>query len=173
MPKVSVARDRIADGSLPSVCVVCGAEAAHRLFPGVSSPSLAWVLFSPLIGLLTFWGYILLGGGQSRERLAGLPFCDRHRSYWPRRAWFIIGGFVALIGLMVAAGVLTQLAAPGKRKEPHWLFGIAGCWMLVFLPTFLVVHLAAMRPTGGNRRSLVLSGASREFASAIEVEGGA
>jgi hypothetical protein len=170
MPKVSVPRNWIADGSLPPVCVVCGADARHHLFPGVSSPSLAWVLFSPLIGLLTFWGYILLGGGQRGEE-AGLPFCDRHRGYWPRRARFIVGGFVALVGLMVAAVALTPPAAPGK-EEPHWLFGVAGCWMLVFLPTFLIVHLTAMRPTGGNRKSLVLSGASREFGAAVTGERG-
>src|SRR5262245_51167722 len=101
MPKVSVPRELIADGSLPLVCVVCGAEARHRRFPGVSSPSLAWVFVSPLLGLLTFWGYILVSGGQPGGREAGFPFCDRHRGYWPRRAWFIVGGFVALVGLLV------------------------------------------------------------------------
>ena len=170
MAKVSVPRDRIADGSLPSVCVVCGSEATHRLFPGVGAPSLAWLLFSPLIGLMTFWGYILFAGGFSRG--GGLPFCDRHRGYWTRRAWFIVVGFAAVVGLMVAAAVLTPPAAPGRKDEPHWLFGVAGCWMLVFLPTFLVLHLAACRPTGGSRKSLVLSGASREFAAAVEGESG-
>ena len=170
MAKVTIPRDRIADGSLPSVCVVCGSEATHRLFPGVGAPSLAWLLFSPLIGLMTFWGYILFAGGSSRR--GGLPFCDRHRGYWTRRAWFIVVGFAAVVGLMVAAAVLTPPAAPGRKDEPHWLFGVAACWMLVFLPTFLVLHLAACRPTGGSRKALVLSGASREFAAAVEGESG-
>ncbi len=162
----SVPRDQIADGSLPSVCVVCGADAPHRRFPGVGAPSLAWVLFSPLIGLVTFWAYILFAGGSSG---GGLPFCDRHRGYWPRRAWFIVVGFAAVVGLMVVAASLTPPAAPGKKDEPHWLFGVAGCWMLVFLPAFLVLHLSATRPTGGNRKSLVLSGASRDFVAALDV----
>jgi hypothetical protein len=170
MPKVSVTRERIAVGSLPRVCVVCGADAPHFLFPGVSSPSLAWVLVSPLIGLVAFWAYILLGGGTRAGESAGLPFCDRHRRYWPRRAWFIVGGFLALVGLAVAAISLTPPAAAGRKQEPHWLFGVVACWILVFLPAFIIIHLAAMRPTGGNRKSLVLSGASRQFASAIEGE---
>lgn len=166
MAKVSVPREQIADGSLPSVCIVCGAEAPHRLFPNIGAPSLLWVLFSPLIGLITFWIYILLAAGGSANK-GGLPFCERHQRYWTRRAWFIVVGF-SIIGLVVAAAALTPTAAPGQKDDPHWLFGLGGCWALVFLPSFLVVHLTATRPTGGSRESLVLSGASREFASAIE-----
>jgi hypothetical protein len=126
------------------------------------------VLLSPLIGLVTFWGYILVAGGSSGG--GGLPFCDRHRGYWTRRAWFIIFGFAAVIGLMAIAAALTPPAAPGRKDEPHWLFGVGGVWMLVFLPTFLLLHLLATRPTSGNRESLVLSGASREFAAALNSE---
>jgi hypothetical protein len=165
MATVSVPRDQIADGSLPSVCIVCGADAPHRLFPGIGAPSLAWVLFSPLIGLITFWAYILFARSSSG---GGLPFCDRHRGYWTRRARFIVVGFAAIVGLMVGGALLTPPAAPGQKEEPHWLFGVGGCWLLLFLPTFLVVHLAATRPTGGNRKSLALSGVSREFKVAVE-----
>ena len=165
MATVAVPRDQIADGSLPSICIVCGANAPHRLFPAVGAPSLAWVLFSPLIGLITFWACILFARSS---RGGGLPFCDRHRKYWTRRAWFIVVSVAAIVGLMVVGALLTPHAAPGQKEEPHWLFGIAACWMLVFLPTFLVVHLGATRPTGGNRKSLVLSGASRDFKVAVE-----
>ena len=168
MPRVSVPREQIADGSLPSVCVVCGAEAPARLYPGVGAPSLAWVLFSPLVGLLTFWGYILVGRRHSHQGSAGLPFCDRHRGYWPLRAWFISIGFIFLVGVMVLAATLTPAAAPGQKENAHWLFAVGGCWLLVFLPAFIILHLAAMRPIGGNRQSLVLAGASRAFAAAIE-----
>src|ERR1700722_15041096 len=85
MATVSIPRDQVVDGSLLSVCVVCGADAPHRRFSGVGAPSLAWILFSPLMGLVTLWAYILFAGGATG---GGLPFCDRHRGYWPRRAWF-------------------------------------------------------------------------------------
>src|SRR5262249_38049322 len=119
------------------------------------------------LGLLTFWGYILVSGGQPGGREAGFPFCDRHRGYWPRPAWFIVGGFGALVGLLVAAGVLTQPPPPGQPGGAPWVCGGAGGWMRVFLPAFLVVPLTAMRPTGRGRDSVVLSGASREFAAAV------
>jgi hypothetical protein len=132
---------------------------------------LAWVFVAPLIGLLAFWLYTLIGN-RPKEKPAGLPFCDRHRGYWPRRAWFVLIGFMVLVAIFVAAGVLTTPAVPGKKEEQHWLFGVAGFGVLVYLLTFLGVHLGAMRPTGGDDKSLVLSGASEEFASALEGEGG-
>jgi hypothetical protein len=168
MPTVSVPRDRIADGTLPPVCVVCGGDAPHLLYPRIGAPSLAWVLFSPLVGLLTFWAYVLLSGGGAGEGQAGLPFCDRHRRYWPRRAWFIVGGFAAVVATFVVAALLPTRAGLNGKEEPHWFFGVAGCWMLVYLPAFLAAHLTATRPTGGGRKALVLSGASRQFATALE-----
>ena len=86
MPSASVPRNRIADGSLPSICIVCGAKAVERRFPGISSPSLAWVLVSPLIGLLAFWGYILMGGGQRQDRPAGFPV-GQGGARVTRRSW--------------------------------------------------------------------------------------
>jgi hypothetical protein len=168
MATVSVPRDRIADGSLPSVCMVCGGAAPHRRFPGVGAPSLAWLLFSPLAGLFAFWFYVLCSSSSSRP--GGFPFCDRHRGYWTRRAGFIVGGFAAVLLLCAAGVALTVPAAPGHSEEPHWMFGVGACWMLVFLPTFLIVHLSATRPTGGNRKQLRLSGVSREFVAALKEE---
>jgi hypothetical protein len=136
----------------------------------VSAPSLGWLILSPLLGLLAFWGYILLGGGESKTRRAGLPFCDRHRGYWPRRARFIVFGFLLLIGLGVAGSMLAPPPAPGKEPEANGVVMAFACWMLVFPPAFIIVHLAAMRPTGGGRRTLVLSGACQAFADAIEDE---
>ena len=165
MTAVWVPRDQIEDGSLPSVCVVCGDDASYRRFPGVSVPSAGWMLFS-LIGLLTFWIYILFVGGSSRK--GGLPFCERHRSYWTRRAWFIVGGFITTIGLIAVAVVVTPPILPGRDVQAHWMFGIVGFWMVLFLPAFLVVHLTATRPVGGTHKALLLWGASREFATAVE-----
>ena len=168
MAKVSVPRDRIADGSLPSVCVVCGADAPHRRFPGVGAPSLAWVLLSPLVGLLTFWVYVLFAS-RSADRV-GLPFCDRHRGYWTRRAAAIVFGFLAMVVLMVVGVALLPPERPGVVRTPNAVSGLAGCWILLYLPTFVVLQLTATRPTGKTRKSLVLSGASRKFAAALDAK---
>ncbi len=170
MAKVSVPRGSVADGSLPSVCVVCGADAPHRRFPGVGAPSLAWVLFSPLAGLMTFWVYVLFASRSGRA--GGLPFCDRHRGYWPRRAAAIVFGFLAMVVLMVVGVALLPPEQPGVLRKPNVISGFAGCWVLLYLPTFVVLQLTATRPTGKTRKSLVLSCASRKFAAAVEADGG-
>lgn len=171
MPRVSIPRGQIGDGSLPSICLVCGADAPNRRFPGMSAPSLVWVFFAPLIGLLTFWGYTLIGASKGRP--GGFPFCDLHLEYWPRRARFIVLGWLPFIAAVIAAVVLIPSSGRVvETEDPHWLVVIAGCcvlvWVLGFLPAFLIVHLRAMRPTGGDRETLVLSGVSSAFASALD-----
>lgn len=168
MARVSVPRDRVMNGTLPSVCVVCGDNAPHRRFPGIGAPSLAWIVLSPLIGLVTFWFYILFAGRSSST--GGLPFCDRHRGYWMRRAWFVVIGFALIIVLMIIAAAVSAPAKPGQPEEVHWMFGVAGCWMLVYLPVFIVLHLSSTRPVGGDRNSLSLAGASDKFAAATHTE---
>jgi hypothetical protein len=168
MATTSVPRDQIQDGSLPSICVVCGADAPHRLFPSVGAPSMAWVFLSPIVGLVGFWASVL--HDKSSSTGGGLPFCDRHRRYWPRRGWFIVVGFALAVAMIIIAAVLAPPDVPGRKQEPHWAFGLIGCWILVFLPTFLILHLTATRPTGGNAKSVTLSHVNRDFKTAVEDE---
>lgn len=168
MAKATVPRDEIADGSLPSVCIVCGADAPHRRFPGVGAPSLAWVMFSPLAGLMTFWVYVLFASRS--KRAGGLPFCDRHRGYCTRRAAAIVFGFLAMVALMVVGVALLPPEQPGVMRTPNPVSSLAGCWVILYLPTFVVLQLTATRPTGKTRKSRVLSGASRKFVTALEAE---
>jgi hypothetical protein len=163
MANVSVSRNQIANGALPSICAVCGDAASHRRFAGISAPSLAWLLFSPLLGLLMFWGYIFIVSIFGKGSTAGMPFCDRHRDYWPLRAWIIIGGFLSLVGLMATGILLTK-----DEALPHWLLGVAGCWMLLFLPTFIILHICSIRPIKNTAGSIIIAGTSREFAEAVE-----
>jgi hypothetical protein len=69
----------------------------------------------------------------------------------------------------MAAGILlTSVTNP--NPPPHWTFVVAICWLLLFLPLFLVVHLASMRPIAHSPESITLAGASRKFVSAVEAE---
>lgn len=120
-----------------------------------------------MLGLLAFWGAVLRDGGRSP---GGFPFCERHRNYWPRRARFIVYGFVSLLALMGIGFALTRRPAEGEEVEVHWMMAVAGLWLLIYLPTFLFMHLTAVRPTGVDSGSVVLSGASRPFAASLEGE---
>jgi len=57
--EVSIPRQRIAEGSLPPICLICGNAAPHRCFAKIGAPSLAWIFVAPLIGLLAFWISVL------------------------------------------------------------------------------------------------------------------
>jgi hypothetical protein len=121
---------------------------------------------------LAFWFYILKAARSDETAAGGLPFCDRHRSYWTRRAWFIIGGWLFLAVSMTLGILLTSLLQP--NPPPHWTFIVAICWLLLFLPAFLVVHLLSTRPIASSPESITLAGASRKFAAALnEQEDGA
>jgi hypothetical protein len=172
MPKVSLLRDQIADGSLPSVCFICGREAWDLRFSDLATwrPGVRALPGSPIASLLSFWGHILKSSRSGEESPGGLPFCKRHRSYWVRRAWFIIGGWVFLVASMAISILLTTMMKPDQR--PHWTFIVAICWLLFFLPAFLMVHLASTRAIASDLESITLAGASRGFVSAFKEQEG-
>jgi len=165
MPKVTLQRDQIADGSFPSVCFICGREATHRRFSELGQITGRVILASPILALLSFWARILKSSRSAGESASGIPFCNRHSGYWVRRAWFIIGGWVFLAASMTVSILLTVSMEPDKR--PHWTFIIAILWLLFFLPTFLIVHLASTRAIANDRESITFAGASRRFVSAL------
>ena len=72
-----------------------------------------------------------------------------------------------MVALMAIGMALTPPPLPGKEPHPHWIFNIAACWLLIYLPSFLIVHLTAMRPTGSNRKSIGFSGASVDLENAL------
>jgi hypothetical protein len=126
-------------------------------------------LFSPFPTLINFWAYLLFTTAKSSG--GGLPFCDRHRYYWTWRAWFIVCGLAAAIGLTILGAILTPPSRPGHDPNPHWVFTVGLCWLLLYLPAFLVVHLTSTRPIRGDRTWLELSGVNREFATSnLEAE---
>jgi hypothetical protein len=170
MPRASVPRNLMVQGLLPSICIVCGREATSLRFPDLGAPSAGAPLTSPLWALLKSWAYIVRSSWKGEESQGGLPFCKRHQSYWPRRAWFIIGGWVILIVSMALGILLTKLTNPDP--PPHWTFVVAICWLLVFLPTFLIVHLASLRMIASSPESVTLAGANRKFVAALKAEEG-
>lgn len=171
MAMVSVSRDRLANGLVPRVCVVCGEPAAQCRFGGVAGRAFGRVVSLPLIGPLILWAYILFVGIRSRfapQRSGGLPFCDRHLVYWPRRAFYLILGFIATLILIGIAIAVAPPIPQTRTDKPHWLFFVIGLWILGYIVVFRVIHTGSIRPIGGNRGYVVLCGVSRTFAEGVE-----
>jgi hypothetical protein len=124
------------------------------------------VLFLPVLGPLAFWVYVTVAG--FRRPRGGLPFCDGHYSYWPRRGQYLLLGLVATVALVVLAIILAPPMPAGSSDKPHWLFAVIGLWVLGYAAAFMIVNSRAMRPIGGNRRALVMGQVSRRFAAAVE-----
>src|SRR5262249_42076453 len=144
MSTVAVSVDQIRNGSVPPVCLICGERAEHKYFPDivhVRPPGTSNWPHLPLFSLLGFWFLIFRKSLVEQDHPNVLPFCDRHRAYWPRRARFIIGGFLVLPALFaVQAAILSDTSGPGITGIVMVL------WFFLFLPAFLIVHLASVRP---------------------------
>jgi hypothetical protein len=76
-------------------------------------------------------------------------------------------GFVLIVVGFTAAVIVGSPANPQAENEVHWLFGVAGCWMVLFLPAFLIVHLRAVRPAGNAGNTVSIAGVHREFLESL------
>jgi hypothetical protein len=48
-----------------------------------------------------------------------------------------------------------------------WYETVSVCWILAFLPGFLLLHLTAMRPARGDDETLEIAGANRKFSDTL------
>jgi hypothetical protein len=123
-------------------------------------------------GLLFFWAFILWKQyvrPEARKSDAGLPFCDRHRNYWLRRAWFVVGGFAALVLLLVLAFATDpSLPDSGHRQVPNLFTMIAMLWMLIYPLGFLTVHMSSMRVIRHDGLRVTVVGVSKKFIPALK-----
>lgn len=165
MPKVTLSRSQMLGGRLPPVCIVCGEAARHLRYPHVQAPGFAFDGATAFLSYFWFWISILLASRASNVSAAGLPFCDEHEHYWSRRGWLILG-CPALIAAAMIAGASGVLKGPMSLPGPDLgFFGVVAALLVM-----LYLMLASVRPTGGDVRTVVLSGAHRNFVAAIERE---
>jgi hypothetical protein len=164
----------ITDGTLPPVCVRCGRPSATKGFSWVSDPKAAsWYLSRRMKvwGMLIFWAFILwkkrIRPG-AHEREAGLPFCDRHREYWPRRAWFVVGGFLVLVILFVLMYATDSGTGSGRNHKENIFTMLAGFWFLTYLLGFVIVHMGSMRVIRHDGQRVTLVGVSKKFVAALK-----
>jgi hypothetical protein len=172
MATISIKCSHISDGTLPPVCVRCGQVATTRKFAWVADPKAAsWYLSRRMKvwGLLLFWAVILWKQYVRIEphgREAGLPLCKGHLEYWPRRAWFVVGGFLALV-LFFTLAYATDPSTAHHQKMNLFSY-LAVFWFLTYPLGFIIVHMSSMRVIRHDGQRVTLVGANKKFAAALK-----
>jgi hypothetical protein len=166
MARVRLGRYEAEEGRLPPVCMCCGAPAdltKAKLFnwhPG-------WVYALILVGLLPFLIVALVLTKRMRVRA---PVCAAHTYYWTWRSLFVLGGFLALVLVGIAAIVL--MASTEGRQQAHNMAGLfcvgVAVLGLVWLVAAAVIQNLTIRPVEITDRDITLIKVSREFADALQ-----
>ncbi|HUU68607.1 MAG TPA: hypothetical protein VM186_03735 [Planctomycetota bacterium] len=134
------------------------------MYGKLAAPSWQAALLSPLISLLGGWVHI---AWQSRATAAdvhaGLPFCEKHAPYWARRSFIIVGGWLLAAALVLLCVAFSFLPAMGDV-----IMGVTALYVVLFLPTFILIHLTSMRPTYSDDASVTISGVSAAFVKAVD-----
>jgi hypothetical protein len=175
MATISIKCSHISDGTLPPVCVRCGQVAATRKFAWIADPKAASRYLSRGMkawGLLMFWTVILWKqyvrpGPHGRE--AGLPLCKRHLEYWPRRAWFVVGGFLLLVLLFALTYITDPDTSTAHHHHKNGIFTpILGMWFMLYLPGFVIVHMSSMRVIRHDGQRVTMVGVNKKFTAALK-----
>jgi hypothetical protein len=173
MSEVRITRAE-AEGSLPMVCMVCGARAARMVSKrfqwdavrggtGIAVGPMA----SPLGQVLSF--------ATSRFMTVQAPLCRRHEGHWAAKWWTLgIGcGTVMLLQMVLIVTLVTLLVMRLDRGVPWVLFpGMVVTFgvfigMVVRLSVLLLrsVHAVAITNEG-----ITLTNVSGRFAEAVRAE---
>jgi uncharacterized membrane protein len=149
---------------LPSVCMVCGAEATRHKSKMFSwHPS--WVYLLLLAGLLPF---VLVAVIMTQRRRISAPLCDQHRYHWGSRQALVLLSVLGIIGLIVGLAVLTS-AQPGRQPllpASAWLALPAA--LLGWIILAIIVQLGTIRPTEITSYTITLTGVSQGFVDAVD-----
>lgn len=163
MARVILALDEVEQGRLPRVCMTCGAPAEverGKLFswhPG-------WVIVLIFIGLLV---YVVVALVLTKRRRVWTPLCQRHANYWSVRAWYILGGF----GAILLALIVWLVAGANGAAETQWwpMGGLAvGGAFLAWLISAAVLQSVSIRPERITATKIGLLAIHPQFKAALE-----
>jgi hypothetical protein len=141
MARVILALDEVEEGRLPRVCMSCGAPAEVE-HSKVFSWQPGWVIVLIFFGLVV---YVIVAIVLTKRRRVWTPLCQRHANYWSIRAWYILGGFSAILLALVVW--MVSGANAGAQTEWWPMAGLAlGGAFLAWLISAAVLHSISIRP---------------------------
>src|SRR3954447_19514028 len=102
MATVRLTWHEVSEGLLPPVCMKCGAPSTGHAKKTFSWHP-PWVIVLILGGLLP---WAIVAAILTKRMTVRAPMCPAHRSHWLGRAWFVWGGFIALLAVGFGAVIL-------------------------------------------------------------------
>jgi hypothetical protein len=146
---------------LPNLSMRCGAPATidrARSFSWYPP----WILITILAGILICAILALI---LTKRMRVTVPLCHEHRNHWKARALFNLFCFLALIALVIGAGVLSAYVNNDTAITLAWL--TVGLAFFAWLVGAAIAQATAIRPTEITDRSITLNGVAKEFADAV------
>jgi hypothetical protein len=166
MAQVWLSRRDCAEGTLPALCLKCGAPASECVEKELAG-TLLWG--APLTWLLS-----AIWDGQSAK--LRVPMCAKHRDYWRQRRLILsVGSVVMLLSVLAVpvwfwlAGVKLDLDGPAPDREAAVVNTAALLFSALFL-FVLVYGTSGIRVKEIHEDGVLLFGVSLKFAHVYEGE---
>jgi hypothetical protein len=152
-------------GLLPDVCAKCGQPAVERNYRRFSwHPE--WLIVLILVGLLI---YIIVALILTKKMAVDLPFCEKHRGYFRKRALMHWGAFFAWLALLIGGIVLLvnqDQNAPIIETGPVVLI-LSVTFLIMLIGVAISGHMA-IRPAEITDRFIKLGNVDEEFIDALD-----
>src|SRR5262245_58139719 len=174
MARVRIPLNRTKASQLPAVCIVCGAPVdAHvaKLFswrPSFLSIGFLLGLFMcPAVSL----AIAIVGFLSTRRVLVECPVCERHRSYWAWRGFWMTAPLLVITAADLTLSILILTALLPWEVFTYMLFGTAAA-IFIWAIFAWTLKLSGVRADEITPDDIRLTGVDRGFAELIRFDHG-
>jgi hypothetical protein len=152
-------------GLMPEVCMVCGARAETW-----KSKRFSWCTPLAYLGLLAgLLPFLIIALVLTKYMTVRVPLCHQHTGHWSKRTWTIIGTFLAVMLLGIAAVALMANQQPPNDEVGWACLGTVGL-LFVWLIAAAIIQSSAIRPSEITDSSITLNKVHPDFVEAMREE---
>jgi hypothetical protein len=164
MARVEVYRYEAVNGTLPRICLVCGAPAECWVVRKMFAYSECYTRRAILVTLLKEGMKLPIIEDEEHIQWCQFPLCTAHRTYWLKREVCGFGSWALLVVGGIIGLVWNNEARIVEQNKLAWLFiGLLAIWgLLTIMGKYAFLHVL-----GSSHTRLMILHASDEFAVAI------
>lgn len=164
MARVEVYRYEAVNGTLPRICLVCGAPAPFwvtRRVSAFAAANLRRILL--ILYIQEIMKFPILEEAEHIQ-WCRFPFCHSHKTYWLKRELCAFGSLVILVVGSIVGLAENSEAQAVEQNKLAWLFiGLLAGWgILTIMGRYAFVHVV-----GWSHTRLAILHVSGEFVAAI------